>query len=78
MKLKDEDIKTEQRVSRRKFLSKIGVGAAGAAAVVAASVAIAARDAKDFIPADNKSQDLDRSQNADKKRDSDKRQGDQA
>lgn len=77
MKLKDEDIKTRLVSSRRKFLSKVGAGAVGAAAIVAGGAAHA-RDAKDFVPADNKSQDLDRSNKADKKHDTDKRSGDQA
>lgn len=77
MSLKDDDIKTTRSMGRRKFLSILGTGVAGAAALVASSQT-SAKDARDFIPADNKSQDLDKSQNADKKRDSDKKSGDQA
>ena len=77
MSLKDDDIKTTRSAGRRKFLSKLGVSVAGAAALLVSSQA-SAKDARDFVPADSKSQDLDKSKNADKKRDSDKKSGDQA
>jgi len=55
MSLKDSDMVTRRTSSRRKFLSHATRAALGALGIVtAATVAASAKDARDFIPADNK------------------------
>jgi hypothetical protein len=75
MSLKDDDIVTTRVQPRRRFLARVSGAVAGALAIVAGSAPAIARDAKDFIPADNKSVDIDK---RDPRADRDKRSGDQA
>jgi hypothetical protein len=75
MAIKDEDIVTTRVQPRRRFLARVGGMVAGTLALVTASTPAAARDARDFIPADNKSVDLDK---RDPRADRDRRSGDQS
>jgi hypothetical protein len=75
MALKDDDIKTTRVQPRRKFLARVSGVVAGALAVVGASTPAAARDARDFVPADSKSVDIDK---RDPRADKDRRSGDQS
>jgi hypothetical protein len=58
MTLKDDDIVTTQAQTRRKFFGRVGgavaVAVTGALAVITASSRAQAKDARDFIPKDNK------------------------
>jgi hypothetical protein len=73
MALKDSDIVTTRARTRRSFLKRVGGVVAGSLAIAAGPAA--ARDAKDFIPADSKVTDIDK---RDRQRDGDRRSGDQA
>ena len=54
MALKDDDIVTTRVQTRRKFFTRVGGAVASGLAVIMASSRALAKDARDFIPADNK------------------------